>query len=79
MSGVRYVLANFLTGQIITEVPVAKHQSIVIGIEAANRDPAIWGSDSNEWNPDRWLKSDTDLQRLPGIFSGMYVHARLTA
>ena len=39
----------------ITHVPIAKGQSVVIAIAAANRDEAVWGADAHEWNPDRWL------------------------
>jgi len=27
----------------------------VIGIAAANRDPAVWGDDADEWRAERWI------------------------
>jgi hypothetical protein len=44
-------------GQAITSVPIAKNQGVIIGIAAVNRDEETWGSDANEWRPERWLCS----------------------
>jgi cytochrome P450 len=47
---------------------------VVIGAAAVNRDPAIWGPDANQWNPERWLKPlpETVIDAyLPGVYSHM--------
>lgn len=57
-------------GQPITELFVPAGTIVHVAIKAANQDPAIWGPDSAEWKPERWLselpKSVVDAQ-IPGI------------
>ncbi|TDL22548.1 cytochrome P450 [Rickenella mellea] len=59
-------------GTLITSIPIANNQGLVIGILAANTDPEIWGPDAEEWRPERWLeplrKSVQDA-RMPGVYS----------
>ncbi|EPQ52971.1 cytochrome P450 [Gloeophyllum trabeum ATCC 11539] len=60
-------------GQLITEVPVAKNQNVIIGIAAADRDPEIWGDDAAEWKPERWtdgVPKRAAEAHLPGIYAG---------
>jgi cytochrome P450 len=58
----------------MTEVPIPKNTNVMVGILAANRNPEIWGPDSYEWKPERWLspppKSLTEAQ-IPGIYSNL--------
>lgn len=60
-----------IDGAIITQVIVPAGTIVHIGIKAANRNPAVWGTDANEWNPDRWLaplpRTVTDAQ-IPGVY-----------
>jgi cytochrome P450 len=39
----------------MTEVPIPTNTNVMVGILAANRNPEIWGPDSYEWKPERWL------------------------
>ncbi|KAF9027337.1 hypothetical protein BDZ89DRAFT_1039571 [Hymenopellis radicata] len=44
------------TGAKLTEIPVEKGQSVWISIAYYNRNPAVWGTDADQWNPDRFLE-----------------------
>lgn len=48
--------------------------NVVVGIAAANRDPAIWVDEPEVWKPERWIDHSLDevvKMRLPGVYSGM--------
>ena len=63
-------------GREIREIVVPKDTTIIIGIINYNRDPALWGPDSYEWKPERWLSPlpDTVMKApAPGIYSHLYV------
>ncbi|KAF8805234.1 cytochrome P450 [Phlegmacium glaucopus] len=63
-----------LDGREITEVPIPNNTNVIVGILAANRNPEIWGPDSYEWNPDRWLTPLPDsvsAAHIPGIYSNL--------
>jgi len=60
-------------GELITAIPVPKDTFVYIATMASNRSKAIWGSDTLEWKPERWLdgiqvKSAT---KIPGVYSNM--------
>jgi len=61
-------------GTLIHEILVPKNTDIVIGILAANRNPALWGPDAAEWKPDRWLKPLPETvtnAHMPGVYSNL--------
>ncbi|EST09030.1 Cytochrome P450 [Kalmanozyma brasiliensis GHG001] len=53
----------------ITSVHIPKGREVFIPIQAINSDPAIWGDDANEFNPDRWLNLPTEAKS-----SGLPMH-----
>lgn len=59
-------------GQELNEIHVPNGTEMVISILSANRNPALWGPDSEEWKPERWLnplpQPLIDAQ-IPGVFS----------
>ena len=63
-------------GTMMSELALPKDTVVVIGILACNRNTSIWGSDADEWKPERWLNplpdSVTDA-RVPGIYSNLCV------
>ena len=63
-----------VNGQMMSEVPLSKGTTVVIGIRACNRNAALWGDDAREWKPERWLGnlpgSITDA-RVPGVYSNL--------
>ncbi|KAF7334913.1 Cytochrome P450 [Mycena venus] len=59
-------------GELVSELPVAKGQTILVSIEAVNRDPAIWGPDADRWVPERWLEDlppSVHAAEVPGTFA----------
>jgi len=63
-----------LDGKEIYEIPIPSNTNVIVGIMASNRNPEIWGPDSYEWKPERWLQplptSVTDAH-IPGIYSNL--------
>ncbi|XP_006462833.1 hypothetical protein AGABI2DRAFT_179442 [Agaricus bisporus var. bisporus H97] len=60
------------TGKEITETFLQKGTKILISLLGANTNPDIWGSDSYEWKPERWLDSLPDtVAGAPGVYSHM--------
>lgn len=39
---------------------VPKGTRIILGVSATNRDPALWGPDAHQFNPDRWMPSSRE-------------------
>jgi len=63
-----------LNGELISEIPVPKHTSLLVGIRASNRATEIWGEDAQEWKPERWLSPLPDTvvnARIPGVYSNL--------
>ncbi|KAF9002260.1 cytochrome P450 [Cyathus striatus] len=61
-------------GNDIQEIHVPKGTSVYVSILAANRNPEIWGEDSLEWKPERWLNplpESVKEAHLPGIYSNL--------
>jgi len=65
-----------LDGREMNEIPIPSNTNVIIAIYAANRNPEIWGPDSYEWKPERWLNPLPETAtnaRFPGIYSNLYV------
>ncbi|THU78935.1 cytochrome P450, partial [Dendrothele bispora CBS 962.96] len=61
-----------IDGTPIFEVHVPKGSTIMISVLNSNRNPAIWGPDSLEWKPERWLSplpNDLIEAHIPGVYS----------
>ncbi|KAJ7633341.1 cytochrome P450 [Mycena polygramma] len=59
-------------GQVINQLPINKGQTVVVAIEAVNRDPDIWGPTADKWIPERWidgLPQSVNAASVPGAFS----------
>jgi Cytochrome P450 len=59
-------------GREMNEIVVPKDTTIIVSIINCNRDPALWGPDSYEWKPERWLSPLPDAimeAPVPGIYS----------
>ncbi|KAI9446040.1 cytochrome P450 [Lactarius indigo] len=51
------------SGEQVSSIPIGKGTHIDILIGAYNRLPEIWGQDADEWNPDRFLNTDSDKMK----------------
>ncbi|KAM0789153.1 hypothetical protein ACM66B_000004 [Microbotryomycetes sp. NB124-2] len=49
---------------------VKKGARVMVSIVAVNKDPALWGKDAEEFNPDRWL-GGKEPQGAVGVYSRM--------
>ena len=61
-----------IDGREMREIIVPKNTNVTVSILNCNRDPALWGPDSYEWKPERWLSPVPDtLARapIPGVYS----------
>ncbi|KAH0585095.1 hypothetical protein H2248_008356 [Termitomyces sp. 'cryptogamus'] len=61
-----------IDGREMESILVPKDTKIFISIQNANRDPLLWGPDSLEWIPERWLRPLPQAlheAHMPGIYS----------
>lgn len=59
-------------GKDIPEIHIPRGTVMQISIQETNQDPEIWGPDSGEWKPERWLSPLPDSvlnARIPGVYS----------
>ena len=67
-----------IDGREMDSILVPKNTEIFIAILNANRDPLLWGPDSLEWKPERWLVPTPEAlheAHMPGIYSHLSVYA----
>ena len=51
------------SGTSINSLFIAKGTSIRVPVAGVNRSEALWGSDADKFNPERWLVSDTNYEK----------------
>ncbi|EED78842.1 predicted protein [Postia placenta Mad-698-R] len=61
-------------GTMIREIPIPKGTELLIGIFGCNVSKSLWGEDSLEWKPERWLsplpRAVTEAS-IPGVYSNL--------
>ena len=59
----------------LSTLPLQKNTTLFIALEAANRDPGLWGPDASEWRPARWLSPLPKAAEggLPSVYSHLCV------
>ncbi|PPR03893.1 hypothetical protein CVT24_008124 [Panaeolus cyanescens] len=60
------------SGRTTSEIMVPNGTKCIISLIASNRSAEIWGPDSHEWKPERWLgemREEIVSAKLPGIYS----------
>ncbi|KAF9529570.1 cytochrome P450 [Crepidotus variabilis] len=63
-----------LDGREISEIPIENNTNIIVSIIGCNRDPTLWGDDSLEWKPERWLRPLPETitnAHVPGVYSNL--------
>ncbi|RDB26333.1 hypothetical protein Hypma_006808 [Hypsizygus marmoreus] len=61
-----------IDGREMHEITLPSNTNIIISVLNSNRDPALWGPDSYEWKPERWLSPLPEAlvnAHIPGIYS----------
>lgn len=60
------------TGEIITQIPVSKGQTVMLSMAAYNRLESVWGEDANVWRPERFLENVESLEKTGlGVFGNI--------
>ncbi|KZT12276.1 cytochrome P450 [Laetiporus sulphureus 93-53] len=60
-------------GKTMSEIPIPKGTEIIIGVLGSNANKVMWGEDSLEWKPQRWLSGPPKGVADAGI-PGAYSH-----
>ena len=61
-------------GSMITEVPITRGTNVLVHLQASNFNKALWGEDTAEWRPERWLSQlpkELEEARIPGVYSNL--------
>ncbi|KAL1946273.1 hypothetical protein VTO73DRAFT_15400 [Trametes versicolor] len=61
-------------GTLLHEIAVPRGTNIFVGIQACNRNEALWGADADEWKPERWLAplpAPVESAAISGVYSNM--------
>ena len=65
-----------IDGSLINKLAIPAGTRVIVPINNANCDPALWGPDSRGWKPERWLSPLPESlydAHVPGVYSHMYV------
>ena len=63
-----------INGCELTQIPIPKGTNIFVSITGSNYDPRVWGPDSYEWKPERWLEplpEEVMKAKIPGVYSNL--------
>ncbi|KAJ3541618.1 hypothetical protein NMY22_g3820 [Coprinellus aureogranulatus] len=63
-------------GKEISEIFLPNGTRVLCSLIHCNADPEIWGPDSEEWKPERWLAPLPDTvaeAKIPGVYSHLFV------
>lgn len=59
-------------GTLISQIFVPKGTLILGALDASNKNKALWGEDTLEWKPERWLAplpGTLATANIPGVYS----------
>ncbi|KIK60887.1 hypothetical protein GYMLUDRAFT_244040 [Collybiopsis luxurians FD-317 M1] len=63
------------SGKIITEIPIPKGTQVIGSIQAYNRNKDIFGEDSFEFNPNRWIEGRVQTDTPLGVYANLATFA----
>ena len=69
-----YTPVTGVDGRAMHEVVVPRDTMVIMSVMNCNSDPALWGADSREWRPERWLAplpAALTSAPVPGVYSHM--------
>lgn len=61
-------------GEVVSEIPIPAGTDLIIGILGSNLNKDWWGSDAEEWKPERWLSPPSPAltnAHIPGVYSNL--------
>ena len=61
-------------GKMVSEIPLPRGTTVIMGIWGSNINPEIWGDDAEEFKPERWLDDLPDAvpeAHIPGVYSNL--------
>ena len=68
-----YTPITGIDGREMHKIVVPKNTTVIVSIINYNRDPELWGPDSHEWKPERWLSLLPDTITEAPV-TGIYSH-----
>ena len=64
-----------IDGSSVASILVPKGTTVIVGIYSCNRNKAIWGEDTDQWKPERWLNNSipetVTEAKVPGVYSNL--------
>ncbi|KAM5542007.1 hypothetical protein V8D89_004317 [Ganoderma adspersum] len=61
-------------GSEISELFIPRGTTVITNLQASNRNKVLWGTDADEWKPERWLNplpEALEEARIPGVYSNL--------
>ncbi|KAI0794686.1 cytochrome P450 [Fomes fomentarius] len=58
-------------GTALHEIPIHAGQGVIISICGYNRLTHVWGEDADKWNPERFIRLDTEKQVKVGVYANL--------
>ncbi|PBK70225.1 PAH-inducible cytochrome P450 monooxygenase PC-PAH 1 [Armillaria solidipes] len=58
-------------GKVLKYIPIPKGQTLLCSIYTYNRLPSIWGSDADQWNPNRFINDRAKPQAPLGMYANL--------
>jgi len=67
-----YTPVTLRTGEVVDKLVIATGTMVTVPIRALNRSKLIWGDDSLEFKPDRWLNNESGIPKMAKEIQGFH-------
>ncbi|PBK85490.1 cytochrome P450 [Armillaria gallica] len=64
-------------GKVLKYIPIPQGQTLLCSIYTYNRLPSIWGSDADQWNPDRFINNRAKPQAPLGMYANLIMEMQV--